>query len=89
MCHFFSFSVGLETRRMKHSSYFFYKSHLLEQILGPHNAMDWLRGRVSDCAAWECFLSWFRLTFITFCHSLVKNEVFICHSKKATDSLGY
>lgn len=65
------------------------KDNLLKQILGPHNAMDRFRWRISDCAAWKSLLSWFRMTFITFCHSLVKSEIFTCHAAKATGSICY
>lgn len=39
-------------------------------MFGPHNAVDGLRGSVTNTAAWIGLGSWFRLTFIALTLSL-------------------
>lgn len=43
---------------------------LLEKILGPDDAVDGLRGRVSNGAPWERFLSRLRLALVAFSQTL-------------------
>ena len=43
---------------------------LLEEVLGPDNAMDGLRWGVSNGAAREGLLGWFRLALVALSKSL-------------------
>lgn len=44
--------------------------NLLEEIFGPHNAVNGFRGRVANGAPWEGFLCRFRLALVAFCLTL-------------------
>jgi len=43
---------------------------LLEEMLGPDNAVNWLRRSVADCTSSVSLCRWLRLTLITLSHSL-------------------
>lgn len=47
---------------------------LLEEILGPDNAVNGLRWRVSYGASWESLLGGLGLAFVALCHSLKHKE---------------
>lgn len=47
---------------------------LLEEVLGPDDAVNGLRWRVSYGASWKGLLGGFRLAFVALCHSLGNEE---------------
>lgn len=51
-----------------------WKSALLEEILGPDDAVNGLRRCVSYGASWESLLGGLRLTLVAFCHSLENKD---------------
>lgn len=58
---------------------------LLEEVLGPDNAVNGFRRRVSDGASWEGFLGGFRLALVALSQSLRQRKG-IKEGKSATQT---